>query len=124
MNIKLLIADDNDCVRENLVRLLAGDDIDVLEAGTCRQAISLASRPDVNAVLLDINMADGSGLEALALIKEDRPDLPVVMHSEHDRPSYASRARQRGAAAYLVKGIDKDELLKAIDEAIRRTSEV
>ena len=124
MSITLLIADDNDRVRESLARLLAGDGIDVLEADTCRQAISLASRPDVDAVLLDINMPDGSGLEALAAIKQNRPDLPVVMHSEHDRPSYASRARQRGAAAYLVKGLDRNDILKAIDEAIRRASEV
>ncbi|REJ65738.1 MAG: response regulator [Planctomycetota bacterium] len=124
MTIKLLIADDNARVRESLVRLLAGDGIDVLEADTCRQAISLASRPDVDAVLLDINMPDGSGLEALAAIKQNCPDLPVIMHSEHDRSSYASRARQRGAAAYLVKGVDKVELLEAIDEAIRRAREV
>ena len=124
MSIKILIADDNARVRESLAQLLAGEGINVLEVDTCRQAISLASRPDVDAVLLDINMPDGSGLDALAQIKQNRPDLPVVMHSEHDRPSYASRARQLGTAAYLVKGLDIDELLEAIDEAIRRASEV
>ena len=124
MTVTLLIADDNARVRHSLARLLAGDGIDVLEAGTCKQAICLASRPDVDAVVLDIDMPDGSGLEALAQIKQNRPDLPVVMHSEHDRPSYASRARAKGAEAYLVKGMDKDELLQAIDGVIRGVGEV
>jgi DNA-binding NarL/FixJ family response regulator len=122
MTVKLLIVDDNPGVRESLALLLAGDGMNVLEAGTCQQAICLASRSDVDAVLLDINMPDGSGFEALAQIKQNRPDLPVVMHSEHDRPSYASRAHAQGAAAYLVKGLDKDELLNAIDDAIRGVS--
>lgn len=119
MTAQLLIADDNARVRESLGRLLADGGIDVLEAATCQQAIRLASRPEVGVVVLDINMPDGSGLETLAQIKQNRPDLPVVMHSEHDRPSYASRARAGGAAAYLVKGLDIDELLNAIDNAIR-----
>lgn len=124
MTTKLLIADDNARVRQSLVRLLTGDGIEIVEAETCQEAICLAAQLDVDAVLLDVNMPDGNGLDVLAKIKESRPTLPVVMHSEHDRASYAALARQRGAAGYLVKGVEKDELCKILDDAIRRAKQV
>lgn len=122
MTVTLLIADDDAHVRESLRQLLASGGIDVLEAATCQQAIRLARRPDVDVVMLDINMPDGNGFDALTRIKQDCPDLPVVMHSEQDRPSCVPRAHARGAAAYLVKGLDKDDLLKAINAAVRGAS--
>ncbi|MCA9124715.1 MAG: response regulator transcription factor [Planctomycetaceae bacterium] len=118
MSVKLLIADDSSQVRESLKLLLMREGIDVIEAATCQQAIRMASRLDLDAVLMDINMPDGSGLDVLVRIRQEHPGLPVLMHSEYDRPSYRSRSHALGAACYLVKGLNKEVLLEAIHQAL------
>ena len=118
MSIKLLIADDHEVVRCGLRSLVAGTDIEVVdEATTGEQAVqkALANPPDV--VLLDIRMPDGDGLNALGRIKLERNDLPVLMLSTYDNPTYVARAVALGAAGYVLKGADRATLLEAIRKA-------
>jgi DNA-binding NarL/FixJ family response regulator len=113
--IKLLIADDHEVVRSGIKSLVAGTEIEVVaEAGTADEAVRLAEerRPDV--VLLDIRMPDNDGLNALSRIKLSRTDLPVLMLSTYDNPTYVARAVALGACGYLLKGLTRDELLAAI----------
>jgi DNA-binding NarL/FixJ family response regulator len=62
-------------------------------------------------------MPDGDGLVALGRIKLEKPDLPVLMLSTFDNPTYAGRAFALGASGYLVKGCTRDELVGAIKTA-------
>ncbi|HEV7221985.1 MAG TPA: response regulator transcription factor [Pirellulales bacterium] len=113
--IKLLIADDHEVVRSGIKSLVAGTEIEVVaEAGTADEAVRLAEerRPDV--ALLDIRMPDNDGLNALSRIKLVRTDLPVLMLSTYDNPTYVARAVALGACGYLLKGLTRDELLAAI----------
>jgi DNA-binding NarL/FixJ family response regulator len=115
MPIRLLIADDHEFVREGLVALLAGTDIDVVGlAASADEAVKLATerRPDV--VVLDVRMADHDGLEALDRIRTDVPSVRVIMFSTFDNPTYLARAAALGASDYLLKGATRDELLAAI----------
>jgi DNA-binding NarL/FixJ family response regulator len=68
-------------------------------------------------VLLDIRLAEGDGLTALSRIKIDQPDLPVLILSTYDNPTYVARAAALGAAGYLLKGASREELLSAIRKA-------
>jgi DNA-binding NarL/FixJ family response regulator len=113
--IKLLVADDHEVVRCGLRSLLAGTDVEIVaEVATGEAAIKYAveNKPDV--VLMDIRMPDGDGLTALGRIKLDKPEMPVLMLSTFDNPTYIARAVALGASGYLLKGCTRDELLNAI----------
>ncbi|MCO6457845.1 MAG: response regulator transcription factor [Pirellulaceae bacterium] len=118
MSIKLLIADDHEVVRCGLRSLLADTDIEIVaEATSGEEAIQKAVKSNVDIVLLDIRMPDGDGLNALGRLKLDRPDLPVLMLSTYDNPTYVARAVALGAAGYVLKGASREELLDAIRKA-------
>ncbi len=115
MSIKLLIADDHEVVRAGLKSLLAGTDIKIVaEASSGEQAVRLALKHEPNVVLMDIRMPDGDGLNALGRIKLDRANMPVLIFSTYDNPTYVARAVALGASGFLLKGTAKDKLIEAI----------
>ena len=113
--IRLLIADDQEVLRSGVKAMLAGTEIKVVaEAATGQAAAKNALEHDVDVVLLDVLMPDGDGLTALGHMKLDKPDLPILMFSGYDNPTYVARAIALGASGYLAKGCTRDELLGAI----------
>ncbi|HTU24848.1 MAG TPA: response regulator transcription factor [Pirellulales bacterium] len=118
MAITLLIADDHEVVRSGLRSLFAGTDIEVVgEASTGEQAVRLALEHNPDVVLLDIRMPDGDGLNALGRIKLDRPDMPVLILSTYDNPTYVARSVALGASGYILKGTTRENLLQSIRTA-------
>ncbi len=116
--IKLLIADDHEVVRSGLKTLVSGSDVQVAaEVATGADAVKYALENEVDVVLLDIRMPDGDGLTALGRIKLDKPDMPVLILSTFDNPTYIARAVALGASGYILKGCTRDELLTAIRSA-------
>lgn len=116
--IKLLVADDHEVVRSGLKVLLADTDVEIVAmVSTGDEAVryTLEHQPDV--VLLDIRMPDGDGLTALGRIKLEKPDMPVLMLSTFDNPTYIARSVALGANGYLLKGCTRDDLMKAIHVA-------
>lgn len=118
MTTKLLIADDHEVVRSGLKTLLAGSDIKIVaEASSGEQAIKLSLKHEPDVVLLDIRMPDGDGLNALGRIKLDRPNMPILMLSTYDNPTYVARAVALGASGFLLKGVTREKLIEAIHAA-------
>src|SRR5215510_1209554 len=118
MAISLLIVDDHEVVRAGLKSILQGTDIRIVaeaDNATTGMKLTVKHKPDV--VLLDVRMPDTDGLNCLARIKLDLPNIPVVMFSGYDNPTYVARAVALGAAGYLSKGIGSAELLNAIRTA-------
>ena len=118
MSIKVLIADDHEVVRCGLKTLLADTDVEVMaEVSTGEEAVkyTLAHQPQV--VLLDIRMPEGDGLTALGRIKLDKPEMPVLMLSTFDNPTYIARSVALGASGYLLKSCTRDQLIAAIRAA-------
>jgi DNA-binding NarL/FixJ family response regulator len=118
MSIKVLIADDHEVVRAGLKTLLAGSDVEVVgEVATGELAVKYAMENPLDLVLLDIRMPDGDGLTALGRIKLEKPDLPILMLSTFDNPTYIARSVALGASGYMLKGCTRDELIAAIRAA-------
>jgi len=116
--INLLIADDHEVVRCGLKNLLAGTEIKIVaEVATGAAAVKYALENDPDVVLLDIRMPDGDGLTALGRIKLDKPDMPILILSTFDNPTYVARAVALGAAGYVLKGCTRDHLINCIRTA-------
>ena len=116
--IKLLIADDHEVVRSGLKVIFAGTEIEIVaEVGTGEDAVKYAMEGDPDVVLLDIRMPKGDGLTALGRIKLEKPDMPILMLSTFDNPTYIARSVALGANGYLLKGCTRDALLNAIRTA-------
>jgi DNA-binding NarL/FixJ family response regulator len=116
--IRLLIADDHEMVRSGLKSMLAGTEIQVVATvASGQEAVKHALENKVDVVLLDVRMPDSDGLNALGRIKLDKPDLPILMFSYFDNPTYVARAVALGASGYLLKGCTRDELVNAIKTA-------
>ena len=116
--IRVLIADDHEVVRSGLKTLLGDSDVEVIaEVASGEEAVAYALKNEVDVVLMDIRMQPGDGLTALGRIKLDKPDMPVLMLSTFDNPTYIARSVALGASGYLLKGCSRDELLAAIRTA-------
>jgi DNA-binding NarL/FixJ family response regulator len=118
MSIRVLIADDHEVVRAGLKTLLADTDVQIIgEVAAGDQAVRYIMANPVDVVLMDIRMPDGDGLTALGRIKLEKPELPVLMLSTFDNPTYIARSVALGASGYVLKGCTKEELLAAIRTA-------
>jgi DNA-binding response OmpR family regulator len=84
----------------------------VLRAGDGRQGVEMANYTQPDIVVLDINMPDMDGIEALERMLGEQPHLPVVINSGHD--SYKDSFRSWSAAAFVLKSSDLSELKSQI----------
>ena len=118
--IRVLLADDHVVVRAGTKQLLERHaDITIVgEASNGQEAIELTSdlKPDV--VVMDIRMPGVSGVEATKRIKEEHPDVAVLVLTAHDDDEYVFALLQAGANGYLLKTTEADELVKAIRTVI------
>ncbi len=115
MPIRILIADDHEVLRRGLVSLFSGSDINIVaEATSGDEAVQIAIEQQPDVVLLDIRMNNGDGLSALEAIKERQPEMPVLMLSTYDNPTYIAQAMAQGASGYLLKGSNREEIIEKI----------
>jgi two-component system invasion response regulator UvrY len=114
--IRVIIVDDHPVVRRGLKEIIAVEqDMQVVgEAENAQEAIRVIRRTVCDAVVLDITLPDGSGLDVLGRLKSERPTLPVLIMSIHDEELYALRVLKTGASGYLMKNSIPEELVKAI----------
>ena len=114
----VLICDDHRIVRQGIKQVLADapEIVVVAEAGDGQEALTLvaAKRSELSVVLLDIALPGLDGLEVLQRIKQSEPALPVLMLSTYPERQYAVRCIKLGAAGYLNKSADPDDMLAAV----------
>ena len=123
MAISVLIADDHEVVRLGLKNLLQGTQCEVVaEAMTGEQALELVATKKPDLLILDVRMSGGDGLYVLGRVKLDRPELPVILLSTYDNPTYVARAVALGASGYVLKSDSRERLLESIDIAMRGDS--
>jgi len=121
VTIRLLIVDDHALVREGLVRLLDSqpgfDVVGAADGASSAMDLLCSQTPDV--VLLDIALADGSGLDLIVPLIEAQPLINILMLSMHAEPEFAVTAIERGAMGLVSKAATVDELVWAIEAAHR-----
>jgi DNA-binding NarL/FixJ family response regulator len=113
--ITLLIVDDHTIWRGGVRGMLLGSEFQVVgEASSGKEALEVARVLRPQMTLLDVRMSGGDGLGTLIALKAEHPTMVVIMLTAYENPTYLSRAVAGGAAGYLLKGVDRAELLHAL----------
>ena len=114
--ILILIVDDHPVVREGLAAILATkQEFDVIgEAGNGAEAVQLAAQLDPDVVLLDLEMPDIDGVEALRQMRAADAELRAIVFTAYDTDERILAAVRAGAQGYLLKGTPRKELFDAI----------
>lgn len=121
MAIRVLVVDDHTLVRQGIVGLLESQhDIEVVgQAGNAQEALAAIPSASPDVVLMDIAMPGQSGLDATREIRERFPSTQVLIVTIHDREDYLFQALRAGAAGYVLKGAEIQDLLSAVRTAHR-----
>lgn len=119
--MKILLVDDHALVRRGVAQVLREDlpDVTIVERGTAQDAIEAAQTTPWDLVILDINLPDKSGLDALKDIKRTSPGLPVLVLSLYPEAHYARRALKAGASGYLTKDTAPEEVTTAVKRILQ-----
>ena len=114
--LKVLVVDDSPLfrrgVRDLVIEGFQGAKIG--EAGHAHEMLELLKRKPWDMAVMDISMPGMNGLDALKQVREEFPDLPVLILSMHPEEQYAIRMFKAGADGYLTKAAAPEELVKAI----------
>jgi DNA-binding NarL/FixJ family response regulator len=114
--IRILLADDHHVLREG-VRALAADEHDmefVAEASSGQEAIQHFRKHQPDVVLMDLQMPDMTGIDAMIAIRNEFPDARFIVLTTYAGDVQISRALKAGARAYLLKSLLRRELLDTI----------
>lgn len=117
-SIRVLLVDDHPFLRQGVALSLQGaEGIEVCgEAPDSATAIRVASETKPDVIVTDLSLPDKSGLELVRILRDQDPDLHILVLSMHDEDSYAERSLRAGAKGYLMKSKGPDQLVHAIRE--------
>ena len=117
--MRVLIVDDHLVVRRGLRSMLAdAEDVEIVgEASSAGEAIKRATslRPDI--LVLDIRMPGMNGLRLLRCLKEQLPDIKVIILTNYDDEQFLLEAFRAGAYGYLLKNVSREDLLEVLHTA-------
>ncbi|MHB0918913.1 MAG: EAL domain-containing response regulator [Thiobacillus sp.] len=117
---RLLVVDDEVLILEGLTRLLATRDYDVVTANGGCEALIAIGKQQFDAILLDLGMPDLNGSEVLRFVSERGVDTPVIVVSGDSTIDAAIRALRGGAADFVRKPYEPEELLRRIENTLTR----
>ena len=117
--LKILITDDSKLLRKKLRDELEKLDCEVIEAENGKEAVLMDLQEKPDGVILDIVMPEVGGIEALQVIKEVNPEIPVIMLSSAGTPQKLMETLKLGALDFIQKPYTSGQI-KRVVEAIRK----
>jgi len=118
--LKVFLADDSALIRTRVAAMLGAPNMTIVgQAETPEASIDgiLATHPDV--VVLDVQLDGGTGLQVLRAVRPKEPDIAFVVFSNNSGPAYRERYLREGAARFLDKSSEFDQLAGAVATASR-----
>lgn len=111
----ILLVEDHEDTLDAFARLLSSEGYTVLPSSSVATALELASRADVDVLVADAVLPDGSGWTLFGLLRERHPHLVGVAVTAHGFPEHIARSTAARFCAHLTKPVNADELRNAIE---------
>ncbi|HKQ82599.1 MAG TPA: response regulator transcription factor [Steroidobacteraceae bacterium] len=114
---RVMIVDDHALLRAGVREMLTDEsDLEVVaEAGSAEEALQLLrDGTQIDVLVLDISLPGQSGVDLLRQLKQDQPEIQILVLSMHPEKSFAVRLMRAGASGYVPKMIVPDELVRAV----------
>ena len=118
--VKIMIADDQQLIRESLKIILNSDpNFEVVKVvGSGQEVLDTLETESIDIILMDVRMPNMSGVECTRLAKKKYPNIKVIILTTFDDDEYIYDALKYGASGYLLKGCSVEELSSAIHNAL------
>ncbi len=117
---KILIAEDNDFVRMQLVQYLTGESYELVEAIDGTTAIDVVNDGGVDMAIVDVRMEPVDGFEFVKKIRANDMNIPVILVTGDNNPDLLTKSTEWGVGAVLIKPIQKERLLQTVDRLLKR----
>lgn len=118
---RVLIIDDEEKLRTLLARIISLEGYEVLQAGDCKSGLKRLEQEDIDAVLCDVKLPDGNGVELTGKIKEMYPAIEVILLTAYGNIADGVQAIKNGAFDYITKGDDNHKIIPLLNKAIEKT---
>lgn len=118
-NAKILVAEDNDFVRMQIVKFLQEGGHSTLEATDGNAAIEVVQNNDVDIAIVDVRMEPLDGFDFIRSLRGMDMDTPIILVTGDNASDILETAGEWGVSAVLIKPVQKDRLLKAVDRGLR-----
>jgi DNA-binding NtrC family response regulator len=116
---RVLVIDDDPGLSEVVEMLLAREGYAVERAGTVKAGLERVRAVELDLVITDLRLPDGTGLDAIPAIRARRPELPIIMITSYSSMESAIAALRAGAVDYIVKPFDNHEFLHSVERALK-----
>ena len=121
--MKIVIVDDHAVVRYGLQSAIQSHGCEVVAvAGSINEAKSFMAQTNPDAIIVDINLPDGSGYDLVSWARKVSPTIAIVVLTLNDGADYVRAAKSAGANAFIVKSAPLSDLLAALDFALSSQS--
>ena len=116
---RLLIIDDHAVVRQGIIQAFNNQGFTSVEtAGTLKEARAKIAAFNPEAIIIDLNLPDGSGLEIVQWVREFSAEIAIIILSMNDPAQFVKIARSSGANAYLSKSQSMSEIISSVNFAL------
>jgi len=117
--MKVLIVDDHVVVRHGLKSAIQSHGYEVVaEAGSVNEAQAFMAQTNPDAIIVDINLPDGSGFDLVAWSRRVSPGTAIVVLTLNDGADYVRAAKSAGANAFIIKNAPLSDVIAALDFAV------
>jgi two-component system, NtrC family, response regulator len=120
MSGNVLIIDDEEKLRSLMKRIIALEGFQVQEAGTLKAALKILEKEDIDVVICDVKLPDGSGVFFSKTVKEKFPSLEIIVLTAYGNIPDGVQAIKNGAFDYLTKGDDNNRIIPLLNKAYEK----
>jgi len=117
---KILIVDDEDQLRSLLTRIVTLEGFAVQEAGSLKEATKILGRDQIDVIICDVKLSDGSGVDFVKDTRQKFPLIEIILLTAYANVGDGVQAMKNGAFDYILKGDDNDKVIPLLFKAIEK----